>query len=150
MLITWVRTTGLVAIVASTLSLMAMAAEPTLQEKNRQLVLDMWQAVIVRLDEAAVARYIAPGYIQHNPNIGQGRDGLIAAIRRSRAPGAKPHSIKRLIASFSQGDLVVLVWDRDLPDPTDPTRIYTNNAFDMFRVKNGIVVEHWDDNHKNP
>ena len=65
----------------------AMAAEPTLQERNRQLVLDMWQGVIVRLDEAAVARYIAPDYIQHNPNIGQGREGLLAAIRRSRAPG---------------------------------------------------------------
>ena len=127
-----------------------LAAEPTLQERNRQLVIEMWQAVIVQLDETAVPRYIAEDYIQHNPNISQGRDGLIAAIRRTRAPGGKRHSVKRLIASFAEGDRVVLVWDRDLPDPTRPGQIYTNNAFDMFRVKDGMIVEHWDDNHKNP
>jgi predicted SnoaL-like aldol condensation-catalyzing enzyme len=109
----------------------AMAAEPTLQEKNRQMVIEMWQAVIVELDENAVSRYIVKDYIQHNPNVAPGRDGLIAAIRRTRAPGAKRHSVKRLIASFAKDDLVVLVWDRDLPDPTRPGQIYTNNAFDM-------------------
>lgn len=124
------------------------AAELSVQEKNRQLVLEMWEAVIVNLDEDAVARYIAEDYVQHNPNISQGREGLIAAIRRTKA--GKRHSVKRLIASFAEGDLVVLVWDRDLPDPTRPGEIYTNNAFDMFRVKDGIIVEHWDDNHKNP
>lgn len=141
-------TATIVAIIAS-LWTMSSVAGPV-QEANRKLVLEMWQAVIVQLDEAAVVRYIAPNYIQHNPNIDQGREGLIAAIRRSSVPGAKPHSIKRLIASFAQDDLVVLVWDRDLPDPKSPGRIYTNNAFDMFRLKEGMVVEHWDDNHKNP
>ena len=143
------NTTATILAIIASLWTVATFAGPV-QEANRKLVLDMWQAVIVQLDETAVARYIAPDYVQHNPNIGQGREGLIAAIRRSRAPGAKPHSIKRLIASFAQDDLVVLVWDRDLPDPKNPGSIYTNNAFDMFRLKDGIVVEHWDDNHKNP
>jgi predicted SnoaL-like aldol condensation-catalyzing enzyme len=145
-----VRVGTLMACLAMVCGASSLAAEPTLQEKNRKLVIEMWQAVIVELDENAVSRYIAKDYIQHNPNIAQGREGLIAAIRRTRAPGGKRHSVKRLIASFAEGDLVVLVWDRDLPDPSRPGQIYTNNAFDMFRVKDGMIVEHWDDNHKNP
>jgi predicted SnoaL-like aldol condensation-catalyzing enzyme len=137
-----------IAALAMAWSASSAAAELSVQEKNRQLVIEMWEAVIVNLDEDAVARYIAEDYIQHNPNISQGREGLIAAIRRTKA--GKRHSVKRLIASFAEGDLVVLVWDRDLPDPTRPGEIYTNNAFDMFRVKDGMIVEHWDDNHKNP
>ena len=130
-------------------SALAMAAEPTQQERNEQLVLDMWKGVITNLDEAAVMRYIAVDYKQHNPNVGPGRQGLLEAVRRSKAQGGH-HSIKRLIATFAKDDLVVLVWDRDLPDPKNPGRIYTNNAFDMFRVKDGMVVEHWDDAQKNP
>jgi predicted SnoaL-like aldol condensation-catalyzing enzyme len=137
------------AIVACVFIASASSAEKTLQEKNKQLVLDMWKGVITELDEAAVMRYIAPNYIQHNPNVAQGRQGLLEAVRRARAQGGR-HSVKRLIATFAEGDLVVLVWDRDLPDPKNPGRIYTNNAFDMFRVKDGMVVEHWDDVHKNP
>jgi predicted SnoaL-like aldol condensation-catalyzing enzyme len=127
----------------------AQAGEATRLEQNKELVFDMWQGVITNLDEAAVMRYIAPNYKQHNPNVAQGRQGLLEAVRRSKAQGGK-HSIKRLIATFAEGDLVVLVWDRDLPDPKNPGQIYTNNAFDMFRVERGMVVEHWDDAHKNP
>jgi predicted SnoaL-like aldol condensation-catalyzing enzyme len=126
----------------------AAAAETPQETANRQMVIQMWQEVIVKLDDAAARKYIAPDYIQHNPNVGPGRQGLLDAMARTRGGG--PHSIKRLIHSFAKDDLVVLVWDRDLPEPGDPSKIYTNNAFDMFRVKDGVVVEHWDDNAKNP
>jgi predicted SnoaL-like aldol condensation-catalyzing enzyme len=138
---------ALVAVAAALLCVAASAGE--LQEKNRKLVVEMWQGVIVQLDEAAVMKYIAPDYIQHNPNVGPGRQGILEAVRRVKR-GERPHSVKRLIHTFAEGDLVVLIWDRDLPDPKNPGKIYTNNAFDMFRVKDGMIVEHWDDAHRNP
>jgi len=35
-----------------------------------------------------------------------------------------------------------------VPEPDDPSRTYVANAFDMFRYKDGVIVEHWDDIHK--
>jgi predicted SnoaL-like aldol condensation-catalyzing enzyme len=33
---------------------------------------------------------------------------------------------------------------REMPEPADPAKKYTTTWFDMFRVKDGIITEHWD------
>ena len=117
---------------------------------NKQLVLDMWQAVIVDYSPEAVLKYLSPDYIQHNPAVPPGRDFLynavkeLAALKRAN-PSAAPHTTKRLIRAFSEDDLVVLTWALDVPEPSDPSKTYVASAFDMFRVKDGMIVEHWDD-----
>lgn len=120
------------------------------ESRNRQRVLDMWQAVIVEYSAEAVLRYISPEYIQHNPTIPQGRDFLYKAVhdlaeQRKMDPTAAPHTTKRLIHAFADGDLVALTWTVDVAEPADPTRTYVASAFDMFRLKDGMIVEHWDD-----
>jgi predicted SnoaL-like aldol condensation-catalyzing enzyme len=122
----------------------AMAATAAQEEANKTLVLAMWKGVIEDADEAAVMRYIAPDYIQHNTALPHGRAGLIEGVRRLKA-GQAPHAPKTLVAAVAQGDLVVLVWTREVPDPADPKRTAKANRFDMFRVKGKLVVEHWDD-----
>jgi predicted SnoaL-like aldol condensation-catalyzing enzyme len=114
---------------------------------NKKLVLAMWHGVIDQADEAAVMRYIAPDYIQHNTLLPTGREGLLEGVHRLRhpAPGDPPHPKKTLIHAVAQGDLVVLTWVRDAPDPANPGAVIRRNYFDMFRVERGLVVEHWDD-----
>jgi len=139
----------LAAALASVVSLPVHAADTPEEAKNKQLVLDMWQGVIVDNLPEAVLRYISPNYIQHNPNIAPGRDGLYNAVKglaeARKNPNAKPHTTKRLIHAFADGDLVALTWDVDAPDPANPGKTYVANSFDMFRMKDGLVVEHWDD-----
>jgi predicted SnoaL-like aldol condensation-catalyzing enzyme len=36
------------------------------------------------------------------------------------------------------------------PEPNDPTKVYKWNWFDMVRVDNGMIQEHWDMANKNP
>jgi predicted SnoaL-like aldol condensation-catalyzing enzyme len=36
------------------------------------------------------------------------------------------------------------------PDPTDSAKTYDSFWFDLFRVKDGKIVEHWDNAQKNP
>jgi predicted SnoaL-like aldol condensation-catalyzing enzyme len=120
------------------------------EARNKKLVLDMWQAVIVDYSPDAVLRYIAPHYIQHNPAVPPGRAFLYEAVKahaeRVKAdPNTPPHTTKRLIHAFADGDLVALVWALDVPEPSDPSRTYVASAFDMFRVQDGMIVEHWDD-----
>jgi predicted SnoaL-like aldol condensation-catalyzing enzyme len=50
----------------------------------------------------------------------------------------------KLVAIVAEGDLVVLSFVRELDDPNKPGEKYTSTWFDMFRVENNKVAEHWD------
>ena len=52
--------------------------------------------------------------------------------------------------TVSQGDLVTLVFEREAPDPQDPSKNYKYNSIDIFRVRNSKIVEHWDGSKKDP
>jgi predicted SnoaL-like aldol condensation-catalyzing enzyme len=41
-------------------------------------------------------------------------------------------------------DLMMLVFTRDYPEPSDSSRKYTTTWFDLFRIENGKIAEHWD------
>ena len=89
-----------------------------------------------------------PGYIQHNPNVPQGRDGFKQFM--SRVPGRTPRDIKPEWVNppsltLVSGPYVLMMWDRKDKDPNDPSREYVWNHFDVIRVENGLIKEHWDE-----
>jgi predicted SnoaL-like aldol condensation-catalyzing enzyme len=89
-----------------------------------------------------------PGYIQHNPNVPQGRDGFKQFM--SRVPGRTPREIKpewvnAPSLTLVSGPYVLMMWDRQDKDPNDPSREYVWNHFDVIRVENGLIKEHWDE-----
>ena len=53
----------------------------TLQEKNKALVLEAFDALFNRRDYAAAERCWSPEYIQHSAHIAPGRDGLFNLVR---------------------------------------------------------------------
>lgn len=130
-----------------------MAGERDLEReaRNKRLALDMWQAVIVDFEPEAVLRYISPDYVQHNPAVPPGRAFLYEAVKQLRAereanPSAPPHTTKRMIEAVAEGDLVVLTWHLDVPEPDVPGKTYVACSFDMFRYDDdGLIAEHWDD-----
>src|ERR1700680_3298211 len=98
-------------------------------------------------------KVMAPGYIQHNPNVPHGRDGFKAFM--SRNPNRKVEPIKeewknKPAVILTSGDLVFMMFDREGKDPTDPSKTYNYNSFDMLRVDNGMIQEHWDAARKAP
>jgi predicted SnoaL-like aldol condensation-catalyzing enzyme len=89
-----------------------------------------------------------PGYIQHNPRVPGGRDGFMQFM--SRVPGRTPQEIKdewRNPPSLTlvSGPYVFMMWDRMDPDPNDESRQYTWNHFDVVRIENDLIKEHWDE-----
>lgn len=63
----------------------------------------------------------------------------------ARVPKSVPSAIGvPVVAMVAEGDLVVLVTMREHPHPARPGRTYTTTWFDMFRVADGKLVEHWD------
>lgn len=113
---------------------------------NKRLVYDFWREVFESGRAASVEKYVDEGYIQHNPNVPNGRAALVGFIaRRIPTPLAVEDRIKApLVSIVAERDLVTLSFVREYPDPKDATRKYTTTWFDMFRIENGKIVEHWD------
>lgn len=119
-----------------------------IESRNKQIVLDMWHEVIVSRDLARAALYIAPDYVQHSPSAGQGLAALIDFLKVELG-GDTPHppgSVERTRFEFviAEGDLVQLMFRRPVPDPHDPGRTIDVWWYDTYRLKDGMIVEHWD------
>ncbi|MFC4256787.1 hypothetical protein GRI97_15320 [Altererythrobacter xixiisoli] len=107
------------------------------EQANLDIVLGMFAEVLNPMDSAAVDRFIAPDYIQHNQSVEPGRDKLKAFLDmiREQTPNAV-HDVKR---AFVDGDHVTVHYHvRRWPDDLGWAVI------DIFRVENGLVAEHWD------
>jgi predicted SnoaL-like aldol condensation-catalyzing enzyme len=49
-----------------------------------------------------------------------------------------------LVAMVAEGDLVVQVTRVELPNPYREGQTFTTARFDMFRIADGLLAEHWD------
>jgi predicted SnoaL-like aldol condensation-catalyzing enzyme len=107
------------------------------EQRNLDHVLGMFRDVLQPLDADQVERYLAPDYIQHSPMAAPGRDSLKAFLRMVRA--ASPNSSQKLLRAFVDGDHVILHYHVK-KDPEDRGFV----VMDIFRLTNGMVVEHWD------
>jgi len=119
-------------------------ADPKLAA-NKKLVYDFWREVFEGAHMELADTYMAESYIQHNPNVPTGRAAFVEFFQRVRKPAPIEARIKApLVAIVAEGDLVVLSFAREHADPKDATKKYTTTWFDMFRIENGKIAEHWD------
>ncbi|MEO6279985.1 nuclear transport factor 2 family protein [Roseateles sp.] len=120
------------------------SADPRLAA-NKRLVYDFWREVFEGGHMERVDRYLAESYIQHNPSVPTGRAGFVAVFSQIAMPKPIEDRVKApLVAITAEGDLVILSFVREQPDPKDPAKKYTTTWFDMFRIENGKIAEHWD------
>lgn len=112
---------------------------------NKRLVYDFWREVFEAGHMELAERYMAETYIQHNPNVPTGRAAFVEFFTKFRKPKPiEPRVAAPLVTITAEGDVVVLSFVRELPDPKDASRKYTTTWFDMFRLENGKIAEHWD------
>lgn len=124
---------------------MLASSDPQLAA-NKRLVYDFWREVFEAGNVALAEKYVAESYIQHNPNVPNGRGALVGFVsRRLLAPLPVQDRVKApLVSITAERDLVTLSFAREYADPKDASSKYTTTWFDMFRIENGKIVEHWD------
>ncbi|HEX3836945.1 MAG TPA: nuclear transport factor 2 family protein [Steroidobacteraceae bacterium] len=106
-------------------------------QRNLDHVLGLFRDVLAPLDADQVDRYIGPDYIQHSPMAAPGRESLKAFLRTVHA--ASPNASQRLLRAFVDADHVIIHYHVK-KDPQDRGFV----VMDIFRLSNGMVVEHWD------
>ena len=124
---------------------MLKSSDPKLAA-NKKVAYDFFRVVLrgMRLDQAD--KYMTNDYMQHNPNAETGMAGFKAyfnAIMPKELPPI-PDTLPGLVAIQAEGDYVTLSFVREYDDPAAAGKKYTTTWFDMFRIVNGKIVEHWD------
>jgi predicted SnoaL-like aldol condensation-catalyzing enzyme len=124
-----------------------ITSKPTPEEERNlaiatQLLKDVCQYGHVELLDGIVA----PDFIQHNPTVPDGRDGLRELI--SHKPELAGQTIRpewkhAPVLQFANGRYVVTMWEHKDADPSDPAWKYTRNYFEVVRIENGLIKEDW-------
>ncbi|MPT49218.1 MAG: hypothetical protein E2598_12510 [Sphingobium sp.] len=125
-----------------------LSDDPTIAA-NKRLCYDMYRTVLQAGRADKVRDYIGPHYIQHNPNVISGVEALETFIRNSRPERPIAPTIELpLIAIVAERDMVQFTFVRSEQDENGQT--YYTSWFDLFRIENGKIVEHWDPALKSP
>lgn len=124
---------------------MSTSDEEQRAERNKKLVERLMQLLTDPATAAQARDLIAEDYVQHNPNIPDGREPILAFAAMQEGKQAKEFMQLAGPATYvSEGNLVVMIQPIRRPDPVRPGETYVLYWFDMWRVEDGRVVEHWD------
>ena len=120
-----------------------LASDDPQLASNKRLVYDMYRIVLQGGHWDRAHEFIAEDYIQHNLNAAQGLQGLIDYVRASRPVREIKDTLDLpLIHLMAEGDYVTTAFVRPEKDADGET--YYSTWFDLYRIENGKVAEHWD------
>lgn len=106
-------------------------------QANKDLVRRFVDDILVngRMDKLA-GYFDGDKYIQHNPQIGDGLSGLGAALQAMAKQGVTM-KYDRTYKVLSEGNFVLAVSEGSFAGKL-------TSFYDLFRVENGKIAEHWD------
>jgi len=105
-------------------------------DKNKQIATTGYQRIFGDLDITAVDDYMSNDFIQHNPTIADGPEGVKALVQTLVSQGVPKQriSFKHIVA---EGNIVILHSRFEMAGKEW-------RFIDIYRVKNNKLVEHWD------
>ncbi len=118
-------------------------ADPVLHA-NKQVTLHIVRELLQCNYWDQADRWLSERYLQHNPNVGSGRAGVVAFFGQRPKAASCDKLTTPVVAVLADGDLVTVVFPREYDDPRNPGKKYSTTWFDMWRIVDGKADEHWD------
>ncbi len=122
--------------------LAALASSDATLAANKRLVFDLWRTVVDAGHVEKADELLAEGYIQHSPVLRTGRKAfkeIFSVVPRRDIPELVQPP---LVTSIAEGNLVVMsLLERVAATKDSPAFVSTH--FNLFRVDNGRLAEHW-------
>lgn len=126
-----------------------LASEDPELARNKRLCYDMYRIVLQAGRADRAADFVTSGYIQHNPNVASGPGPLADFIRASRPERPILDRIELpLVSILAERDMVLFAFVR--PERDAGGALYHTSWFDLFRIEDGMIAEHWDPALKSP
>ncbi|MDD3402500.1 MAG: ester cyclase [Hespellia sp.] len=108
-----------------------------MEEKNKEVIRKFYQEFFNDHVIESADKYVREDYIQHNPGVDQGRESLKSAFADKFIGDPDFRlDIKMMIA---EKDMVAVYLKNVAPDGTTKCRVV-----DIYRLKDGMLAEHWD------
>ena len=104
---------------------------------GKEIAEHFYEEVFNGHDISAVKKYMADGYIQHNPGVDQGREAFEEAFRQKFIDEPDFHLNVQMV--IDDGEKVA-VYAKNV-DPAGRTRC---RVVDIYRIEGGKLAEHWD------
>ena len=104
---------------------------------NKQNAIAFYRTAYTGEPAEAVERYVGAEYIQHNPDVSDGKEGFIEYFKEM----ARDYPDKEIefVRAVAEGELVALHTHQTWPGGDEYV------TMDFFRFdENGKIVEHWD------
>jgi len=117
-------------------------ADEALTERNKAIVRDFYSTVLIGRNVDAAPRFLRPDYIQHNPQVPTGLKGFMDTFRE-RFAQKMPFDYKRELLNIVGDNDMVVIYVLQTWTGKDGQR-HQAVGFDMFRVRDGMITDHWD------
>ena len=105
-----------------------------LMRSNKEIIKEFYEKVFNGWDISAVDEYMRDDYIQHSPGVAQGKAGFMNFI--TEFVKKKPHA--EIVKLLGDEDMVCIFFRCSFADGT------VAKVFDMYRLQDGKLAEHWD------
>jgi predicted SnoaL-like aldol condensation-catalyzing enzyme len=117
-------------------------ADEALTARNKEVVRNFYTTVFLGRNVDAAPKFLRPDYIQHNPQVPTGLKGFMDAFREGFARQLPSDYKRELLNVVGDNDMIV-IYVRQTWTAKDGQH-HQALGFDMFRVQDGMIAEHWD------
>lgn len=104
---------------------------------NKELILEFYDKFFNQHNIEVAKEYVCEDYIQHNPGVKQGREGLMQAFAEKFL--AEPTFHLKIEKIISEDDMVAVYLKNVDPEGKTKCRVV-----DIYRIADGKLAEHWD------
>lgn len=137
------RFAGMFVLAVSLISIdQTVLADDALTDRNKTVVRNFYTTVLIGRNVDVAPRFVRSDYIQHNPQVPTGLNGFMDTFR-DRFAQKLPSDYKRELLNVIGDNDMVVVYVRQTWTSKDGQH-HQALGFDMFRVQDGMIAEHWD------